>query len=144
MKNIYEIWHENIQITFLFQQPKFASTMVHPYMTNRKNHSFDYLGLCKEMSLLFITLPRFVLAFLPRSEWSVLISRLQSPYTVMLEPKKIKPVTVSIPPPLIYLPWNDETRCHIILVFWMLSFKSALSLSSFTFNLLIWGYWYFS
>ena len=59
----------------------------------------------------------------------------------------------------IFLPWSDGTRCHN-LSFWMLSFKPAVSLSSFTFNkrffsssllsasewyyLHIWGYWYFS
>ena len=50
------------------------------------------------MSLLFNTLSRFVIAFLPRS---LLISWLQSPSAVILEPKKIKPVTVSIVSPYI-------------------------------------------
>ena len=49
-----------------------------------KNHSFDLVG--KEMSLLFNTLSRFVTTFLPRSK-HLLISRLQSPSTVILEPK---------------------------------------------------------
>ena len=49
----------------------------------------------KVMSLLFNTLSRFVIAFLPRSK-HLLISRLQSSSTVILEPKKIKSVTVSI------------------------------------------------
>ena len=48
----------------------------------------------KAMSLLFNTLSRFVTVFLPRSE-CLLISRLQSPSTVIPEPKKIKSVTVS-------------------------------------------------
>ena len=46
------------------------------------------------MSLLFNTLSRLVIAFLPRSK-HLLISRLQSPSAVILEPKKIKFVTVS-------------------------------------------------
>ena len=46
------------------------------------------------MSLLFNTLSRFVIAFLPRSK--CLISWLQSPSAEILEPKKIKSVTVSI------------------------------------------------
>ena len=50
-----------------------------------KNHSFDLVG--KEMSLLFNTLSRFVIAFLPRSK-HLLISWLQSPSTMILEPKK--------------------------------------------------------
>ena len=52
------------------------------------------------MSLLFNTLSRFVIAFLPRSK-RLLISRLQSPSAVILEPKKIKSVTVSILSPSI-------------------------------------------
>ena len=51
-------------------------------------------------SLLFNTLSRFVIAFLPRSE-CLLISWLQSLYKVILEPKKIKSVTVSTFPPFI-------------------------------------------
>ena len=49
----------------------------------------------KVVSLLSNMLSRFVIAFLPRSK-RLLISRLQSPSTVILEPKKIKSVTVSI------------------------------------------------
>ena len=49
----------------------------------------------KVVSLLFSVLSRFVIAFLPRSK-HLLISRLQSPSTVILEPKKIKSVTISI------------------------------------------------
>ena len=49
----------------------------------------------KVMSLLFNILPRLVIAFLPSSK-RLLISWLQSPSSVILELKKIKPVTVSI------------------------------------------------
>ena len=49
----------------------------------------------KVMSLLFNMLSRLVIAFLPRSK-RLLISCLQSPSIVILEPKKIKSVTVSI------------------------------------------------
>ena len=52
----------------------------------------------KVMSLLFNMLYRLVVAFLPRSK-CLLISWLQSPSAVTLEPKKIKSVTVSIVPP---------------------------------------------
>ena len=52
----------------------------------------------KVMSLLFNILSRFVIAFLPRSK-HLLISWLQSPSTVILEPKKTKSVTVSIVSP---------------------------------------------
>ena len=49
----------------------------------------------KVMSLLFNILSRFVIAFLPRSKY-LLLSWLQSPSAIILEPKKIKHVTVSI------------------------------------------------
>ena len=52
------------------------------------------------MDLLFSTLSRFVIAFLPRSEYLV-ISSLQSPTAMILEPKKIKSATVSIVSPSI-------------------------------------------
>ena len=52
------------------------------------------------MSLFFNTLSRFVIVFLPRSK-HLLISLLQSPSAVILEPKKIKSVTVSIVSPSI-------------------------------------------
>ena len=55
----------------------------------------------KMTSLLFNTLPRFVIAFLPRSK-HLLISWFQSPSAVILEPKKIKSVTVSIVFPSIW------------------------------------------
>ena len=54
----------------------------------------------KVMSLLFSMLSRLVIAFLPRSK-HLLISWLQSPYAVILEPLKIKAVTVSIVSPSI-------------------------------------------
>ena len=72
-------------------------------------------------------LSRLVIPFLPRSG-HLLISWLQSPSAVILEPKKINSVTVS------------PSICHevmgldaMILVFWMLSFKPTFSLFSFTF-----------
>ena len=55
----------------------------------------------KVMSLLFNKLSRFVIAFLPRSK-HLLISWLQSPSAVILEPKKIKSLAVSIVPPSIF------------------------------------------
>ena len=84
----------------------------------------------KVMSLLFNTVSRLVISFLPRSK-HLLVSWLQSPSAVILEPKKIKSVTFSIVSP-IYLPWREWTR-SMIFFFRMLSFKPAFSLSSFTF-----------
>ena len=68
-------------------------------------------------------------AFLPRSK-HLLISWLQSLSAVILEPKKIKSVTVSIVSPSIYHEVMGPDA--MILVFWMLSFKPAFSMSSFT------------
>ena len=68
----------------------------HPYMTIGKNIALtiqNFVG--KVMSLLFNMLSRFVIAFLPGSK-CLLISWLQSPSAVILEPPKIKSVTVSI------------------------------------------------
>ena len=86
-----------------------------------------WLFVDKVVSLLFNMLSRLVITFLPRSK-RLLISWLQSPFAVILEPPKIKSVTIS------------SSICHevmgpdaMILVFWMLSFKPTFSLSSFTF-----------
>ena len=71
------------------------------YMTTGKTIALTILTfVSKMMSLLFNTLSRFVIAFLPRSK-CLLISRLQLPSAVILEPKKIKSVTVSIVSPYI-------------------------------------------
>ena len=61
------------------------------------------------MSLLLNMLSRLVITFLPRSK-SLLISWLQSPSAVILEPKKIMSVTVSIASPSIY--HEVVGRCH--------------------------------
>ena len=62
---------------------------------------FDYMDLCQQMmSLLFNMLSRFVITFLPRSK-HLLVSWLQSPSAVILEPKKRKSVPFSTFPPSI-------------------------------------------
>ena len=58
------------------------------------------MDLCWQSNMLFNMLSRLVIAFLPRSK-CLLISWLQSPSAVILEPKKIKSVTVSIVSPSI-------------------------------------------
>ena len=75
-------------------------------------------------------LSRFVIAFLPRSK-HLLISWLQSPFAVILKPKKIKSVTVSIVFP--YICYEVMGPDAMIFISWRLSFKPAFSLSSFTF-----------
>ena len=74
----------------------------HPHMATRKNIVLTIQTfVSKVMSLLFNMLSRLVITFLPRSK-HLLISWLQSPSAVILEPKKIKSVTVSIVSPSIY------------------------------------------
>ena len=79
------------------------------------------------MSLLFNMLSRLVIFFLSRRK-HLLISWLQSPSAVILEPKRIRSVTVTTVSPSI---------CHEVMgpdaLIWMLSFKPTFSLSSFTF-----------
>ena len=99
----------------------FMVQLSHLYMTTGKTISSTiqtFVGKVK--SLLFNTLSRLAITFLPRSK-RLSISWLQSPSSVILETNKIKSVTVFTFPPLI---------CHevigpdaMILVFWMLSFK---------------------
>ena len=75
----------------------------HPYMTTGKTVVLTiWTFVNKVMSPLFNTLSRFVIAVLPRSK-HLLISRLQSPSAMILEPKKIKPATVSTFSPSICL-----------------------------------------
>ena len=67
----------------------------HPYVTTWKTIALTrWTFVSKVISLLFNTLPQFVIVLLPRSK-RLLISWLQSPSAVILEPKKIKSVTVS-------------------------------------------------
>ena len=98
-------------------------TSIHDYW---KNQSFD----SKVMSLLFNMLSNFAMAFLPRSK-CLLISWLKSQSAVILEPKKKKSLTVSIVSPCICPELMGPDA--MIFVFWMLSFKLAFWLSSFTF-----------
>ena len=79
----------------------FTVQLSHPYITTRKTIALTrraFVG--KVMSLLFNMLPRLVITFLPRSK-CLLISWLQSPSAVILEPKKIKSDTVSAVSPSI-------------------------------------------
>ena len=123
--------HYSLKASILWCSAFFMVQLSHPYMTTGKTTALTRLTCVgKVMSLLFNMLFRFVIAFLPRSK-HLLISWLQSPSTVIVEPKKIKSVTVYIFPPSI---------CHevmgldaMILVFWMLSFKPAFLLSFFIF-----------
>ena len=88
--------HNSSKASILRHSAFFIVQLSHPYMTTGKSIALTigpFVG--KTMFLLFNTLSRFVIAFLPRSK-HLLISWLQSPSAVILEPKKIKSLIVSI------------------------------------------------
>jgi len=97
----------------------FMVQLLHPYTTSGKTMALNIQTfVSKVMSLFFNMLSRLVIPFLPRSK-CLLISWLQSPSAVILEPKKMKSVTVSI---------VSSSICHevmgldaMIFVFWTLS-----------------------
>ena len=93
----------------------------HQYMTTWKIMTvYIQTFVVKVMSLLLNTLSRFVTAFLPRCTY-LLISWLQSPSTVILKPKKIKSVTVSIVSPSIWMKWWDWMPLSQFSECWVLS-----------------------
>ena len=91
--------HHNLKASILQHSSFFIVQFSHPYMTTGKTIALTIQTFeSKVMSLLFNTLSRFVIAFLPRSK-HLLISWVQSLPSVILEHKKIKPVTDSTFPP---------------------------------------------
>ena len=93
--------HHSSKASILRHSAFFIVQLSHPYMTTGKTIALTRRTLLgKVMSLLFNMLSRLVIAFLPRSK-RLLISQLQSPSAVILEPKKIKSVTVSTVSPSI-------------------------------------------
>ena len=99
LKSLLE--HHSSKASILWHSAFFTVQLSHPYMTTGKTTALTKLTFVgKVMSLLFNMLSRLVIAFLPRSK-CLLISWLQSPFAVILEPKKIKSITVSIVSPSI-------------------------------------------
>ena len=125
------LYHHNWKASVLLCSVFFMVQLSHLYMTSGNTVALTiqtFVG--KVISQLFNTLSRFVIAFLLRSK-RFLISWLQSPSTVILEPKKMKSDTVST---------FSASICYemiglddMILVVWMLCFKPAFPPSSFTF-----------
>ena len=123
--------HHSSKASILRRSAFFTVHLSHPYLTTGKTITLTrrtFVG--KVMSLHWNILSRLVITFIPRSK-RLLISLLQSPSAVILEPRKVKTATVSTVSPSI---------CHevmgldaMMLVFWMLSFKPAFPCSSFTF-----------
>ena len=100
--------HHSSKASILWCSAFFTVQLSHPYMTAGKTIALTrqtFVG--KVMSLLFNMLSRLIIAFLPRSK-CLLISWLQSPSAVILEPKKIKFVTVSIVSHLFAMNWCDR------------------------------------
>ena len=119
--------HHSSKASFLRCSAFFIVQLSYPYMTTRDTIALTrgtFVG--KVVSLLFNMLSRLVIAFLPRSK-HLLISWLQSPSAVILEPPKIKSLTVSIVSPSICLEVMGPDA--MILVFWMLCFMPTFSLS---------------
>ena len=112
--------HHSSKAPILQHSAFFIVQFSHPHMTIGKTIALIRQTLVsKVMSLLFNMLSRLVITFLPRSK-HLLISWLQSPSAVILEPRKIKSVIVSI---------VFSSICHevmapyaMILVFWMFKF----------------------
>ena len=104
--------HHGSNASILRRSAFFTVQLSHPYMTTGKAIALTrrtFVG--KVMSLFLNMLSRLVITFLPRSK-PLLISWLQSPSAVILEPKKKKKVWHCFYCFPIYLPWSDGTRCH--------------------------------
>ena len=100
--------HHSSKASILWRSAFFMVQLSHRYMTTRKTIALTrWTIISNVMSLLFNMLSKLVIAFLPRSK-PLLISWLQSPSAVILEPSKIKSLTVSIVSPFIC----HGTRCH--------------------------------
>ena len=99
--------------SILWHSAFFIIQLSYSYMTTGKTMVLTRRTFVSQvMFVLFNTLSRFVIAFLPRSKCR-LISWLQSPSTVILEPKKAVCHCFHFFP--VYLPWSDGTGCHDLL-----------------------------
>ena len=129
LKSLFQ--HQSSKASILWRSAFFVVQLSYPCMTRGKTIALTrQIFVCILMSLLFNMLSKLVITFLPRSK-CLLISWLQSPSAVILEPPKIKSVTVSIVSPSICREMMGPDA--MILVFGILSFKptfSPLSLSS--------------
>ena len=114
--------HHSSQASVLQHSAFFIIQLSHPHMTTGKTMALTLWAFVgKVMSLLLNMLPRLVITFLPRSK-HLLISWLQSPSAVILEPKKIKSTTVSH---LFAMKWWDQIPWSIRQLFYSpLSFSS--------------------
>ena len=108
LKSLFQ--HCSSRVSILRHSAFFTVQLSHPHMTTGKTTALTrWIFVGKVMSLPFNMLSRLVITFLPRSK-RLLISWLQSPSAVVLEPKRIVwhcfhyfPISSS---------WSDGTRCH--------------------------------
>ena len=103
--------HHSSKASILWLSAFFTVQLSHPYMATGKTIALTRRTFVnKVMSLPFNMLSRLVITFLPRSK-HLLISWLQSPSAVILEPpqNKVSHCFHCFP---IYFPWSDGTRCH--------------------------------
>ena len=101
--------HHNSKASILWCSAFFIVQLSHPYMTGKTITLTRWTFVGRVMTLFFNMLSRLVKTFLPRNK-SLLISWLQSPSAVILEPPKIVYHCFHCFP--IYFPWSDGTRCH--------------------------------
>ena len=105
--------HHSSKASILRCSAFFVVQLSHPYVITGITIALTRQTIVsKVMSPFFNMLSGLIIGFLPRSE-HLLISWLKSPSVVILEPKKIKSVTVSIVSPSVY--HEDGTRCHDLL-----------------------------
>ena len=108
LKNLLQ--HHNSKASVLQDSAFFMVELSHPYMTTGNTIALTIQTfVSKVTSPLFNKLSRFVIAFHPRSK-HLLISRLQSPSAVILEPKGLNGHYFHCFP--IYFPWSDGTRSY--------------------------------
>ena len=114
--------HHSSKESVLWGSLFFIVQLLHPYMTTGKTIALNrWAFVGKVMSLFFNTLSRLVITFLPRGKY-LLISWLQSPSEVILEPQKIKSVTVStVSPSLFPMKWWDQMSWSSFSECWALS-----------------------
>ena len=124
--------HHSSKASILWHSTFFTVQLSHPYVTTGKTVALTrQTFVAKGMSLLFNMPSRLIITFHPRSK-HLLISWLQSPSAVILEPPKIKSDTVStVSPSISHEVMGPDA---MIFIFWMLSFKPNFSLSTFTFR----------
>ena len=100
--------HHSSKASILRRSAFFVVQLSHPYMTTGKTIVLTRRTfVCKELSLLFNTLFRLVIAFLPRSK-RLLISWLQSPSAVILEPPELSLSLFPLFPHLFPMTWWDQ------------------------------------